>query len=192
MTGKQVEDFADRLLARLEQWHREEHRGPLAKLRRGLSETTRHEAWLVLGRLFGPIAVDHPVFSTVAACFALHPSAKRPKVGNFGETMRRCMPADKMRDEKEPHARFRRLLACDTQQEICRQIPHAVRLAKSRKEPVAVDYRRLFADLWWWGERTKVAWAKAYWRVPAEPEASNLAKVGVPVGEEEEAIMPEP
>lgn len=88
MTANEVQSFAERLVKQLEKWHADQNRGPLAKLRRGLSQTTRHEASFVLGRLFGPVAVGHPVFETVGACFALHPIAAQPKLGNFGKTMR--------------------------------------------------------------------------------------------------------
>jgi CRISPR system Cascade subunit CasB len=184
MSGKEAQDFANRLVSQLERWHNEQNRGPLAKLRRGLSETTRHEACFVLGRLFGPVAVGDPVFETVAGCFAIHPIPAKPAIGNFGATMWRVM-GDKMTKDDEPHARFRRLLACDSREEICRHIPHAVRLAKSRETPVPVDYRKLFEDLWWWSERVKIDWAKSYWEAPDEPEGLSLAGVGTPVPEEE-------
>jgi hypothetical protein len=189
MTHEEVQKLANRLVGQLEQWEREQNRGPLARLRRGLSDATRHEAWPVLGRLFGDLAIGQPVFETVAGCFALHPlDEAAPNIGNFGETMRRTMPDDKMFDGKEPHTRFRRLLACSTQREICEHVRHAVRLAKSKEADV--NYRQLFVDLWWWNDRTKVEWAKAYWQVPAEATGFSLAGVGAQV-EEEPTPMPE-
>jgi len=200
MTRKQVQEWADRLVRQLEQWDREQNRGPLARLRRGLSEATRFEAWPVLGRLFGELAVGHPVFEGVAGCFALHPVQWKPDNDpkedmkrNFGWTYRNVRlaepnGAEKMRDEKEPHTRFRRLLACGSKDEICQHVRHAVRLAKSRT--VSVNYRKLFEDLWWWNERTKIEWAKAYWQVPLESEEFSLAGIGSPV-EEGEALIPE-
>lgn len=187
-TREEVQELADRLVGQLERWHVEQNRGPLARLRRGLSEATRHDAKPVLGWLFGELAVDHSVFETVAGCFALCPFEKAPAIGNFGETVRRTMPDEKMRDEKEPHTRFRRLLACDDQDAICQHVRHAVRLAKSKDAPV--NYRQLFLDLWWWNDRTKVEWAKAYWQVPADAAGLALAGFGTPV-EEEPVPMPE-
>jgi CRISPR type I-E-associated protein CasB/Cse2 len=186
-TREEIQGLADRLVAQLERWHAEQNRGPLARLRRGLSGATQGDAWPVLGWLFGELALDHPVFETVAGCFALYPSEKAPPVGNFGETMREAM-GDKMSDEKEPHTRFRRLLACDSRDEICEHVRYAVRFAKAQDAPV--NYRQLFLDLWWWNDRTKVEWAKAYWRVPAEPPGFGLAGLGTPV-EEEPVPMPE-
>lgn len=190
MTREEVQKLADRLVGQLEQWQREQNRGPLARLRRGLSEATRDEAWPVLGRLFGELAVGHPVFETVAGCFALYPIEAAPNIGNFGETMRQTMPDEKMQSEKEPHTRFRRLLACDSRDDICQRVRHAVRLANSKDAPV--NYRQLFVDLWWWNDRTrtKVEWAKAYWQVPAETAGFSLAGVGTPVADEP-ALMPE-
>lgn len=196
MKTEQVREIADRLISTLERWEREQNRGPLARLRRGLSETTRHEAWPVLGSLFGEMAVGHPVFEAVAGCFAVHPLEVQPSIGNFGETLRRAMPADKMQDEKEPHTRFRRLLACGNREEICRHIRHAIKLAASQKDSttgtkgVPVNYRNLFEDLWWWNDRVKVDWAKSYWNVPAESAIFSLAGAGTPLPEEE-ALTPE-
>lgn len=190
MKREEVKALAERLVSQLEKWHVEQNRGPLARLRRGLSNATRRDAWPVLGRLFGELAVDDPVFETVAGCFALYPFETAPDIGNFGETMRAAMGKEKMNDAKEPHTRFRRLLACDSPEEICKHIRYAVRLAKSKDAPV--NYRQLFLDLWFWpglDDRTKVEWAKAYWHVPAEA-AFALAGVGAPV-EEEPAPMPE-
>lgn len=191
MTPDKVKQCADRLVTTLEGWYRTQNRAPLAQLRRGLSETTRYEASLVLGRMFGPLAVGNTVFEAVAGCFALHPFEGPQQIGNFGETMRRTMPSEKMREEKEPHARFRRLLACSSTDEICAHIRHAVRLAKSREPAVPVNYRRLFLDLWWWNDRTKIEWAKSYWEVTEGDVDVGLLGAGLPIGEEEQEIVPE-
>lgn len=143
----------------------------------------------MLGPYFGPTAVGCPVYETVAGCFSLHPVVLAPNIGNFGDTMREVM-GDKMREEKETHTRFRRLLACSDGHEICEHVRHAIRLTKSRPDPVSVNYRQLFTDLWWWNDWTKIAWAKAYWKVPADGTAFALAGVGTPV-EQEPAPMPE-
>lgn len=181
-TREELQEQADRLVTRLEKWHQQQDRGVLARLRRGLSETTRQEAWTVLGTYFGPIAIGNPVYETVAGCFALYPFATTPSIGNFGETMREVM-GDKMGKQDETHTRFRRLLACASQDEICQHARHAVRLAKSHQQPVPINYRKLFQDLWWWNEWRKVEWAKAYWAVPADADFA-LSGVGVPVAEE--------
>lgn len=188
MRPEEVRERADRLVTRLEEWHQRQGRGVLARLRRGLSETTRQEAWTVLGPHFGPTAVGCPVYETVAGCFALHPISPTPDIGNFGETMWQVMGKEKMQDKDEQHARFRRLLACSDSREICQHIRHAIRLAKSKEKQV--NYRKLFEDLWWWNDWTKIAWAKAYWNVRADATDFTLTGVGTPV-EEEPAPMPE-
>ena len=194
--SQRVEADAYKLVSLLERWHRDEQRGPLARLRRGLSEATRQDAWSMLGPWFGEKAVNNRVFETVAGCYALHPlvwadngnaevwsqdrcAIIRPKEWathpkddakrNLGWTYRQVMPEEKMEDDTEPHTRFRRLLACGAREEICEHVRHAIRLAKSKE--VAVNYRQLFVDLWWWenNDRAKVSWAKAYWAVPTAP-----------------------
>ncbi len=187
MRPEEVRGLADRLVTRLEQWHQRQDRGVLARLRRGLSETTRSEADMVLGQFFGQLAVGHPVYETVAGCFALHPLPSALGIGNFGETMRAVM-GDKMSKPEESHARSRRLLACSDRDEICQHVRHAIRLARSKE--AKVNYRALFEDLWWWNDWTKIAWAKAYWKVPADASDVTLAGVGAPV-EEEPVPMPE-
>lgn len=191
MGPQEVRERAERLVTRLEEWHQRQDRGVLARLRRGLSQTTQQEAWTVLGPWFGPTAVDCPVYETVAGCFALHPISPAPNIGNFGETMLQVMGKEKMGKKDEPHARFRRLLACSDSGEICQHVRRTIRLAKSAKpHAVNVNYRQLFVDLWWWNDFTKIAWAKAYWSVPADVADFTLAGVGTPV-EEEPAPMPE-
>ena len=155
MNSEEVRRIAERLVTQLEQWHQRQDRGVLARLRRGLSETTQSESDMVLGLYFGPLAVGHSVYRTLAGCFALHPFPSPPRIGNFGETMRAVME-DKMAKQEETHARFRRLLACGDRDEICQHIRHAIRLAKSKE--AKVNYRKLFEDLWWWNDRTKIEW----------------------------------
>ena len=198
MKSEEVRDRANRLVTRLEEWNKRDDRAVLARLRRGLSETSGQEAWTVLGPWFGSTAVDCPVYETVAGCFALHPviwtplhDTKQEAKRNFGETMRQVMGKEKMAKKDETHARFRRLLACSDSGEICQHVRHAIRLAKSAKpQAVSVNYRQLFVDLWWWNDYTKIAWAKAYWNVPADATEFALVGVGTPV-EEQPAPMPE-
>jgi CRISPR type I-E-associated protein CasB/Cse2 len=181
MKAEEVRKQANRLVTQLEQWHQRQDRAVLARLRRGLSETTRSEADMVLGQYFGPRAVGDSVYETVAGCFALHPFTSAPKIGNFGETMRVVM-GDKMSKQDETHARFRRLLACSDRNEVCQHVRHAIRFAKSKE--AKVNYRKLFEDLWWWNDWTKVDWAKAYWSVPADATDFALAGIGAPFEEE--------
>jgi CRISPR type I-E-associated protein CasB/Cse2 len=200
MRPEEVRERAEELVKQLEKWHERQERGVLARLRRGLSETSREQAWTVLGPCFGPTAVSCPVYETVAGCFALHPLIWKPLDDpredsklNFGWTFRNVRLAEtegqkKMRDEKEPHTRFRRLLACSNSREICQHVRHAIRLARSKEKDV--NYRKLFEDLWWWNDWTKIAWAKTYWSVPVDTADFTLAGVGTPV-EEGPAPMPE-
>jgi CRISPR system Cascade subunit CasB len=191
MKPEEVRARASRLLDQLELWSRQEERGILARLRRGLSDTTRQEAWSVLGPNFGRAAVGCSVYETVAGCFALHPVPAPSDRGNFGETMRMVLAAKRREDarkDNETHARFRRLLACSDTEEICRHIRHVIRLAKSCDE--SVDYRLLFRDLWYWGPETKTQWARSYWRQPDDTGTFSLASFGTPA-EEEPVPIPE-
>jgi len=179
----EVGGLADRLISRLEAFEQAQDRGPLARLRRGLSPTSRHEAWPVLGAILGPMGIGNEVIATVAGCFALHPKHDAG-AGNFGATMRELVPVEKRRDPAESHARFRRLLAGGSSVEICALVPHAVRLAKSKD--AAVNYRQLLVDLWYWGERSKLEWARQYWDVRDET-GSGLLKLALATSGGDEA-----
>jgi CRISPR type I-E-associated protein CasB/Cse2 len=189
MSPERVQNYANGLVSQLERWHEDQNRGPLAKLRRGLSATTRHEASFVLGQYFGIEAVGDPlgeVYRTVAGCFALYPEGNARDAGDLGATMRAVM-GDRMSNQDETHGRFRRLLSCASRDEICRHVPHAVRLAKSKE--AKVDYRKLFEDLCFWGDQVKIEWTKSYWRAP-EPAETEPGGIGEPVEEDAEAIGP--
>ena len=192
MENKQVAAYAEKLVGQLERWRDRQDRGTLAKLRKALSPATAHEAWFVLGGFFGTEAINHPVFETVAGCFAYHPQeSKQSPPSDFGTSMRDAMLADgcDLRSAEESHARFRRLLACSGREEICRHVRHAIKWVNSRKRPVEIDYRTLFKDLWWWSDKTRIRWARSYFEVPDEAASEDLAGAGV-INEELEEISP--
>ena len=169
MNPSEVEAVSERLVSQLERWRDAKDLARLAKLRRVFNDATRHEAWEVLGR-FGPQAVDNPVYETVTGCFALYPDASTD-IGNLGAMLRRVQQLSEGSKWDSLDARFRRLVACRTKEELSEPVRHAVRLAKAKDAPV--NYRRLFLDLWWWNDRTRVEWAKSYWCVPQPPFAER-------------------
>ena len=150
-------------------------RGKLAALRRGFSERTAHYAWPHIAP-YCDITDERQraIWLTVAAsAAALAPEGlMRSNVGNMGATMRTlALGSDKgMAEsvEKTLHsfeARFRRLLTCQTTEELCRHLARVVRAAAAKEKPV--DVRKMFWDLQAWERRdvrdVRVEWAQGYW-----------------------------
>jgi CRISPR system Cascade subunit CasB len=154
-------------------------RGKMAALRRGLTDNPRlHvDAWPVIAGLGGDIG--QPACVAIAAFYASHPEESNAR--NFGETCRRIAQGDSKDIAESFERRFRRLLACDTVEDVIGQLRSWVRLAASKG--VGVNYESLFSDLWYWpwyADRTRVEWAKAFWQsgelAPAEtPQTANPA-----------------
>lgn len=140
-------------------------RGTLADLRRGFSPGTEHRSWPHIA-VYCDLTKDRErmIWQTVAAGFAVHEETHNS--GNLGLTMRRLALDGSAGSPEEAlksfDARFRRLLTCDSVDEICERLPGIIHAAKS-KNGIPIDFERLYTDLFYWGERVKLRWAAAYW-----------------------------
>ncbi len=139
-------------------------RGKMAALRRGLTDNPRlHvDAWPVIAGLGGDIG--NAVYVAIAALYASHPKDE-PSLRNFGDTCRRIAQGDGKDIAESFERRFRRLLACDSVDDVIGQLRSWVRLAASKG--VGVNYESLFADLWnwpWYADDIRVKWAKSFWQ----------------------------
>jgi CRISPR type I-E-associated protein CasB/Cse2 len=140
-----------------------EDRGHSASLRRYWSETTRHQALPVLGRL-GAISDDRT--ATVAALYAVHPNhAEDCGIG------RAALRLGDRKDGDHPYDRhFRRLLACDDLSDLAPQLHRLVK--RLGREAVPLDYAKLLKELFFWSagyaESVKTTWAKEFWQAPAD------------------------
>lgn len=153
-------------------------RGKMAALRRGLTDNPRlHvDAWPVIAGLGGDIGQS--AYVAVAALYATHPKDE-PNIRNFGETCRRIAQGDGKDIAESFERRFRRLLACDSVDDVIGQLRSWVRLAASKG--VGVNYESLFADLWnwpWYADDIRVKWAKSFWQSgevasPETPQTAN-------------------
>jgi len=155
-----------------------EDRGMLAALRRGFSEATEQYAWPHLAP-YCPMTdpKQRAIWLTVAAAKAtLAPDGLDHAglgVGNLGATMRHlALGDDRPKNEKGTQkalasfeARFRRLLTCQTVEELCRHLVGVIRAASAKRK--LVDLKQLFWDLQKWESTTeptvKVQWAQGYW-----------------------------
>jgi CRISPR type I-E-associated protein CasB/Cse2 len=138
-------------------------RGKLAALRRGLTDNPRlHvDAWPVIAGLGGDIG--SPACVAVAALYASHPEVSKAR--NLGETCRHIAQTDSKDIVENYQRRFRRLLACDSVNDVVGQLRSWVRLAMSKG--IGVNYESLFADLCNWpfyADDIRVKWAKSFWQ----------------------------
>jgi CRISPR system Cascade subunit CasB len=150
-----------------------EDRGIMANLRRAWSATTEHYAWPYLAEFCDLDNDDQRlIYLTVGACFAFHP--QNGKEGNLGTTLHQIAIRQTCENPLEAYnARFRRLIACSTIEEVCRQLRSVVQLARAREIPV--NYEQLLIDLHKWrhaAQKVKVQWAKTYYGSPKDEESS--------------------
>jgi len=154
-----------------------EDRGKLAALRRGCSEATEQYAWPYIAEYCDLTDKrQRVIWLTVAyAAATLTPDGLVcTGAGNGGATMRRLALGDDHPKDADKvlasfEARFRRLLTCQTTEELCQHVVRVVRAASAKGKPV--DVRQLFRDLQDWEDRktrdVRVEWARGYWDVPA-------------------------
>ncbi len=166
----------DRLLKEIQQAALQGDRGKLAALRRGFSDATEQYAWPhIAPHCDITCPRERAIWLTVAGAAAtLAPKGlMNSNVGNMGATMRRLALGDEKKQKEQEkilnsfEARFRRLLTCQTTEEICRHLVRVIRAAEAKEKPV--DVRKLFWDLNDWQDRARrdvrVEWAQGYWAI---------------------------
>jgi CRISPR type I-E-associated protein CasB/Cse2 len=148
----------------------------MAALRRAASPSTERQAWPVIYSLGEDI-------SSLAACtvgglYAQHPE-EDGKAFSLGTTCRR-IATDNGKDFEIPDSfdrRFRRLLACDSADDVAGQLKAWIRFAAAKG--IGVNYEKLFWDLLAWNnhaDRIKLDWARGFW--PVRKEASGETVTG--------------
>ena len=159
--NKPKED-ANHLMQYLEEHNQRKDRGMMAALRRGFSEATEDQTWSYLGR-WCDLSNNRQriIYQTVAAAYATHPV--NAKQGNMGSVLRILAMGDGRGIDglKSFDMRLRRFLTCDSAQEVCKRLPGIIRAAAQKG--ITINYAQLFVDLQYWGRRTRVEWASAYW-----------------------------
>jgi CRISPR type I-E-associated protein CasB/Cse2 len=138
-------------------------RGIMADLRRGLSETTQNRAWPHIAR-FCDLTNNRErrIVQLIAAGFAIHGSSSSENA-NWGSVMRRIAMGDGKGDErlKTFESRFRRLLSASSSEELCDFLPGIIRTAEAKG--MAVNFSKLYKDIFYWGENVKINWAASFW-----------------------------
>lgn len=139
-----------------------ENPGVMADLRCALIPTREHRAWQYIARFY-KLGNDRErvAAATVAAAFGLQPECGG-QWENMGDVMRRIALGEDGRNGLTTYsARFQRLLACDTPEELSQQLHGVFKAAKSHGIPV--NHQNLLYDMFGWGEKVKRRWAEHYW-----------------------------
>lgn len=148
-------------------------RGAMVALRSLLMPNQRFRGWQQIAAIdgIGKVAVE-----TVAGLYALHPHEKVDGDYNFGDACRLLAEDRKTMEisEQSPFDhRFRRLLACDTKDELRAHLIDIVRGMKAADIPV--NYEGLYRDIEWWGNKVCERWAIHYWNKRKQEEYENVS-----------------
>jgi CRISPR system Cascade subunit CasB len=138
--------------------------GAAAALKRADNPVTEYQSWEYLAR-FIDIDKDYERLPYAAIASALA-KAKSECNGSIriGEAIARCYEDGKESDQAK--AKLRRLLACDSVEEVCRFLRPLFSLINS-KSGIQLDYAALLQDLHWFhadNQRTKAKWAQNFYR----------------------------
>ena len=164
----------------------EKDRGVFADLRRGFSKTTEMRSWSYIGR-FCNLNNDEEriVYQTIAAGFATNPEIDNTPYENWGSTMRK-LAKEGSDENKTFDVYFRRILACNSVEDVCERLRAPIIASKSKS--VSVPWESLFWDLLRWNERAeeiKTRWAANYWGVPRDCDPVSIDQES----EEEESLQ---
>jgi len=158
--------FVDYIIQRVKK-----NKGDAAALRRADNPNTEYQSWEILAG-FG-VKLDREneriPFTTIAADIA----RVKPEINGkilIGNAIARCYEDGNQSEQAK--AKLRRLLACDTTLEACRNLRPLLTLIES-KSTVTLDYARLLTDLLWFShdesrQRIKAKWAQNFYGRQAE------------------------
>ena len=138
-----------------------ENRGAMASLRCLLNDEQRFRGWQLIASING---IGNAAVETVAGLYAMHPEESSDADYNFGDACRALAMDRKtmeVNDESPFDRRFRRLLSCDTREELRSHLVDIVRGMKSAN--IVVNYAGLYQDMVWWGNKVRERWAIHYW-----------------------------
>jgi len=142
-------------------------KGFAARLRRADNPATEFQSWdtLVLFDVNLEYPAERMPFALVAAAVA---RCQQPGNGTLrlGNAIAHCYDEGNQSDQAK--ARLRRLLACDSVEEVCRILRPLLSLIHSRV-PLALDYARLLNELRWFdrsAQQAKARWAQQFYSKP--------------------------
>lgn len=150
-----------------------------AVLRRAFRIGLQPQTWSILSALGD--GVSHQAALTIATLYAEHPKVELGDL-SLGFTCRRI--ATNMSASQEVpdmfNCQFRRLLDCDSLEEVDIQLKGWIRAAYATG--LGVNYELLFRDLLSWNtsaERVKENWACGFWLVPTDTNKQPAVAKGL-------------
>ncbi|MFW8564986.1 type I-E CRISPR-associated protein Cse2/CasB [Orrella sp. 11846] len=150
-------------------------KGFAARLRRADNPATEYQSWEVLGPWVDlENKYQRLPYAAVAAAIG---RAKVIANGNLslGKALANAY-AEKGSTQysDQAKARLRRLLACDSVEEVCRVIRPVLTLIDS-KGVQTLDYSKLLSELRYFGEKSKIRWAQDFYGQRAQGEQGEDA-----------------
>lgn len=155
------------------------NRGNRAALRRYWSPTTRHQSYPLLGQL-GALRVENIIApkAILAALYAEHPQHQNGQtVGKAARLL------GKDPNGEHPFERqFRRLLACDTLEDLAHQLHRLTK--RLQRDNIGLDYQSLLINLFTWAKSeepqkrddVKFRWAADFWQAPVSQITMEVAE----------------
>jgi len=147
---------ANRITFHCTRWFHEENRGKLAQLERGNAYPL----------IFPLIQNDYnrnraeDVGLLVGQCFGI--SRKHEEMGNFGSSMRRLLlKFGTTGGGNGVKTRANRIIMSDGLESLARMLPGMVQWLKQNS--VAINFRRLYMDLYFWNSKTQRRWASDFY-----------------------------
>lgn len=151
---KKGESFADYVIGRLP-----DDNAFGAMLRRADNPATEYQAWEHLVNWCDiEKSWERLPFAVIASALA---RAKPPKDGHLGLGRSIAQCYENGQNSDAAIAKFRRVLACQNTEEVCRILRSVLRLIQSRG--VQLCYGGLLDELLWFGERQKIRWAANFY-----------------------------
>jgi len=140
-----------------------EDNGAVAALKRADNPATEYQSWEYLARFINIEHDDRLSYATIASAIA---KAKAEQNGTvqIGQAIAKCYEDGKESDQAK--AKLRRLLACETTEEVCRVLRPLFSLIGS-KAGVSLDYVKLLDNLCHFHfnpQRVKSHWAQDFYR----------------------------
>lgn len=150
-------------------------KGFAARLRRADNPATEYQSWEILGPWVNlEDKYQRLPYATVAAAIG------RAKAETNGTLSLGKALADAYAEKgstqysDQAKARLRRLLACDSVEEVCRVIRPILTLIDG-KVAQPIDYGKLLGELRYFGERSKIRWAQDFYGQRAQDEQGGKA-----------------
>ena len=194
MTQQQTPTREQAFAAFLDRLNKEQDRGALAALRRGLgkppgqaSEMYRYIVrWLSSSEATPYITWREEVYYLVASLFALYPESTWPpgqgpgyqrNLGASFAQLEQTSNQGRQGDGKQASSVERRFVALlnSNSEDMHTHLRHAISLLKAKD--VAIDWAVLLGDLLWWdsySRRVQRQWARAFWgRIPTTEASPN-------------------